>query len=58
VKRIARPFFILLVLAALIVGGCSNSAEQGAAEAEKPAEKKELGMQDVLAEAEKALQNV
>ncbi len=52
-KRILRPFFILLMMAALTVAGCSNSAEQGSADAEKP--KKELGLQDVLVEADNAL---
>jgi hypothetical protein len=54
VKQILRPFFILLMMAALTIAGCSNSAEQGA-DAEKPGEKKNLGMQDVLSEADKAL---
>ncbi|GAA5345232.1 hypothetical protein CLV97_13042 [Planifilum fimeticola] len=53
-KQILRPFFILLMMAALTIAGCSNSAEQGA-DAEKPGEKKNLGMQDVLSEADKAL---
>jgi len=56
VKQILRPFFILLIMASLVVAGCGNSAEQGSADAEKPEEKKELGLSDVLSEAEKALQ--
>jgi len=56
VKQILRPFFILLIMASLVVAGCGNSAEQGSADAENPEEKKELGLSDVLSEAEKALQ--
>jgi hypothetical protein len=57
VKRIVRPFFILLIMAALMVAGCGNSADQGSADAEN-AEKKDLSMRDVLKEAEKALEEV
>src|SRR5690606_14824912 len=36
VKQILRPFFMLLIMASLVVAGCGNSAEQGSADAENP----------------------
>ena len=52
-KRIIRPFFILLIMAALTIAGCSNSAEQGSTNAETG--EKKIGLQDVLTEADKSL---
>lgn len=57
VKRIVRPFFILMIMAALMIAGCGNSAEQGSADADN-AEKKDLSMREVLKEAEKAMKEV